>query len=220
MRTCFRCLFNGAVDPSTTWTFNVNEQIDSNDGTVTDGVLTVFDPTSIVLNSATNSFNTLICRANNQPPGNDQYTALLNLRGMGISYHIICVCVCVRVCVCVCVLVCVCVCVCVSVCLSGNRSCFHCNLYPHTVLVPPIITGPKTVNESDDLTLTCDHSASLPVDRFYWVMPNRSVLMNVASIVLTNISRSSSGNYTCNIQDDRNNTVSSTVTIVVQCKSV
>ena len=38
--------------------------------------------------------------------------------------------------------------------------------------------------------------------------------------MLTNITRSSSGNYTCNVQDDRNNTVSSTVTITVQCKSV
>ena len=88
------------------------------------------------------------------------------------------------------------------------------------MLVPPLITGPRTVNESDDLTLTCDHSASLPVDRFYWVMPDGSVLMDVPDIVLTNIMRSSSGNYTCNIQDDRSNTVTSTVTITVQCKSV
>ena len=102
----------------------------------------------------------------------------------------------------------------------GDEASVQYNLYLHTVLVPPLITGPRTVNESDDLTLRCDPSASLPVDRFYWVMPNRSVLMNVASIVLTNIMRSSSGNYTCNVQDDRNNTVSSTVTITVQCKSV
>ena len=107
-------------------------------------------------------------------------------------------------------------------CVSGDTShdCVQCNLYLHTALVPPLITGPRTVNESDDLTLTCDHSASLPVDRFYWVTPNGSVLMNRPSIVLTNIMRSSSGNYTCNVQDDRNNTVSSTVTITVQCKSV
>ena len=101
-----------------------------------------------------------------------------------------------------------------------SHDCVQCNLYLHTALVPPLITGPRTVNESDDLTLTCDHSASVPVDRFYWVMPNGSVLMNRPSIVLTNIMRSSSGNYTCNVQDDRNNTVSSTVTITVQCKSV
>ena len=101
-----------------------------------------------------------------------------------------------------------------------SHDCVRCNLYLHTALVPPLITGPRTVNESDDLTLTCDHSASVPVDRFYWVMPNGSVLMNRPSIVLTNIMRSSSGNYTCNVQDDRNNTVSSTVTITVQCKSV
>ena len=40
------------------------------------------------------------------------------------------------------------------------------------------------------------------------------------TLTLTNILRSSSGNYTCNVQDDRNNIVSSTVTITVQCKSV
>ena len=104
--------------------------------------------------------------------------------------------------------------------MSGDEASVHCNLYLHTALVPPSITGPRTVNESDDLTLTCDHSASLPVDRFYWVMPNGSVLMDVPDIVLTNIMRSSSGNYSCNVQDDRNNTVTSTATITVQCKSV
>ena len=65
VQTCFRCLFNGAVDPSTTWTFgNLNQQIGSR-GVVTGGVLTVSDPTSIVPNAGAASFNPLRCTATN-----------------------------------------------------------------------------------------------------------------------------------------------------------
>ena len=46
VRTCFRCLFNGAVDSSTMWTFgNLQQPIGSDDSMVIDGVLTVFNPT-------------------------------------------------------------------------------------------------------------------------------------------------------------------------------
>ena len=47
VRTCFRCWFNGAVKPSTSWTLNA-VLIPASDGTVTDGVLTIFDPATVV----------------------------------------------------------------------------------------------------------------------------------------------------------------------------
>ena len=95
-----------------------------------------------------------------------------------------------------------------------------------TDLQPPNINSLSvtTVNEGDDLTLSCNHLNSNPVTQFYWRTPNGSIISGTVNLVLmlqfTDILRSSSGNYTCIVQDDRNNTASSTVTIIVQCKSV
>ena len=95
-----------------------------------------------------------------------------------------------------------------------------------TDLQPPTInsTNVTTVNEGDDLTLSCNHLNSFPVTQFYWRTLNESIISGTVNLALmlqfTDILHSSSGNYTCTVQDDRNNTASSTVTIVVQCKSV
>ena len=113
----------------------------------------------------------------------------------------------------------------VCVCLCLEEEITLCINLPAD-LQPPTIDSPSvtTVNEGDDLTLSCNHLNSNPVEQFYWKTPNGSVItgtVNLALILpLTNISHSSSGNYTCTVQDDRNNTASSTVTIIVQCKSV
>ena len=96
----------------------------------------------------------------------------------------------------------------------------------HTDLLPPIIHGPSvtTVDEGGNLTLLCDHLNSNPVEQFYWRTPNGSITTDAVNVVLIlpliNILRSSSGNYTCTVQDDHNNTASSTVTIIVDCKLV
>ena len=95
-----------------------------------------------------------------------------------------------------------------------------------TDLQPPTIDSPSgtTVNEGGNLTLSCNHLNSNPVEQFYWRTPNGSIITGTLNLALmfqfTDILRSSSGNYTCIVQDDRNNTASSTVTIVVQCKWV
>ena len=73
VQTCFRCLFGGAVNPSTTWTLN-SALISSSDGTVTDGVLTIFDPTTVVPGVQPNT--QLTCIAAPQ-----QYSVFLRLRG-------------------------------------------------------------------------------------------------------------------------------------------
>ena len=100
-------------------------------------------------------------------------------------------------------------------------------MYPsHSDLQPPTINSPNvtTVIEGDNLTLTCNHLNSFPVEQFYWRTPTGSIITGTVNLALmlqfTDILRSSSGNYTCTVQDDRSNTASSTVTIVVQCKSV
>ena len=95
-----------------------------------------------------------------------------------------------------------------------------------TDLQPPTIGSPSvtTVDEGDNLTLTCDHLNSFPVEQLYWRTANESIITGTVNLALmfqfTDILRSSSGNYTCTVQDDRSNTASSTVTIVVQCKLV
>ena len=77
VRTCFRCLFDGAVNSSTTWTQN-SMLISPSDGTVTDGVLTIYDPATVVLHDLPTLFARLLltCIA-----GSQQYLVLLNLRG-------------------------------------------------------------------------------------------------------------------------------------------
>ena len=80
------------------------------------------------------------------------------------------------------------------------------------------------IDEGDNLTLSCNHLNSNPVEQFYWRTASGSIITGTVNLALmvqfTDILRSSSGNYTCTVQDDRDNTASSTVTIIVQCKSV
>ena len=73
VQTCFRCLFDGVVNPSTTWTLN-SVLISPSDGTVTNGVLTIFDPATVV--ASVNPTTLLTCIA-----GAQQYLVFLRLRG-------------------------------------------------------------------------------------------------------------------------------------------
>ena len=87
VRTCFRCLFGGAVNPSTTWTLN-SVLISSSDGTVTDGVLTIFDPTMLVPEIRPTTQLTCITAS-------QQYTVFLRRRGwldstnLGCAYKLL-----------------------------------------------------------------------------------------------------------------------------------
>ena len=73
VQTCFRCLFDGAVNPSTTWTLN-SVLISPSDGTVTNGVLTIFDPATVV--PSVSPTTQLTCEA-----GSQQYIVFLRQRG-------------------------------------------------------------------------------------------------------------------------------------------
>ena len=73
VQMCFRCLFNGAVNPTTTWTLNSVQLMPPN-GTVTDGVLTIFDPATVVSGIQPNTQLTCIAAA-------QQYSVFLRLRG-------------------------------------------------------------------------------------------------------------------------------------------
>ena len=107
VRTCFRCLFDGAVNRSTTWILN-SVLISPSDGTVTDGVLTIFDPATVV--PSVNPTTLLVCAA-----GSQQYTVFLRRRGRhGLTQNL------VEGCACVCMLH-VFMCACVSVCVWMKR---------------------------------------------------------------------------------------------------
>ena len=107
VQTCFRCLFDGAVNHSTTWTLN-SVPVSSSDGTVTDGVLTIFDPATVV--ESVNPITQLFCAA-----GSQQYTVFLRQRGRhGRTQSL------VEGCTCVCMLHAL-VCACVSVCVWMKR---------------------------------------------------------------------------------------------------
>ena len=108
VQTCFRCLFDGAVNPSTTWTLN-SVLISPSDGIVTDGVLTIFDPAAVV--PGVSFFTQLACVAASQ-----QYTVFLRRRGRLGSTKL-----CLRVCMCVHV-TCIYLCMnCVSICVWMMR---------------------------------------------------------------------------------------------------
>ena len=98
VQTCFRCLFDGAVNSSTMWTLNTT-LISASDGTVTDGLLTIFDPVTIV--PSVSPTTQLACVADSQ-----QYTVFLRRRGrLGHTQNFLEGCVhvtCIYVCMCVC----------------------------------------------------------------------------------------------------------------------
>lgn len=73
VRTCFMCLFGDVVNSSTTWTLN-SMLISSSYGNVTDGVLTISDPVTVV--PSVRPTTQLACVA-----GAPQYTFFLRLRG-------------------------------------------------------------------------------------------------------------------------------------------
>ena len=72
VQTCFRCLFDGAVNPSTMWTLK-SVLISPSDGTVTNGVLTIFDPATVV--PSVSPTTQLFCIAGSQ------YMVFLRIRG-------------------------------------------------------------------------------------------------------------------------------------------
>ena len=47
VQTCLRCIFGGTVDPSTMWTLE-GAQISHSDGEVNNGILTIYNPSTIV----------------------------------------------------------------------------------------------------------------------------------------------------------------------------
>ena len=103
VRTCFRCLFDGAVNPSTSWVLN-SVLIMPSDGNVTNGVLTIFDPATVVPSVSPTTL--LNCIA-----GAQQYIVFLRQRGrLGRTQNLVegCACVCkLHVFMCACVSVCV-----------------------------------------------------------------------------------------------------------------
>ena len=64
VQTCFMCLFDGAVDPNTQWRILDNfipNPINPSDGQVNNGVLTIFDPMTIVPLTGLQNQRTLQC---------------------------------------------------------------------------------------------------------------------------------------------------------------
>ena len=65
VRTCFSCLFDGAVDPNTQWKIRdrnfVLNPINPSDGQVDSGVLTIFDPITVVPLTGLQNQRTLQC---------------------------------------------------------------------------------------------------------------------------------------------------------------
>ncbi len=91
----------------------------------------------------------------------------------------------------------------------------------HPVFVPPVVIGATTVNETDALTLSCDHSGSSPPPTISWFAPDGSGIQAVGgSITIDDIQRSQSGNYTCVLTSTSDDTRSTSVVVTVQCKYV
>ena len=87
VQTCFTCLFDGTVDPNTQWRIQdrnfVLNPIDPSDGQVNDGVLTIFDPVTIV--PLTGIPNQMTLQCNYSGATEQQYQISLRRRGMYVS---------------------------------------------------------------------------------------------------------------------------------------
>jgi len=87
VRTCLTCLFDGVMDPNTQWRILDGDflpnPIDSSDGQVNDGVLTIFDPVTIVPLTGIRNQMTLQC--NRSGVTVQQYQIFLRRRGMYVS---------------------------------------------------------------------------------------------------------------------------------------
>ena len=88
--TCFRCVFDGVEDPNTLWRIldgNIPVAINSSDGEVNGGVLTISDPITIVPNTgvALQNQRTLLC--DRVSGAFLQYRIFLTRRGMHTYIH-------------------------------------------------------------------------------------------------------------------------------------
>ena len=85
-------------------------------------------------------------------------------------------------------------------------------------LLPPIISGNSTVNESDSLLLDCDIFNSYPLPSLAWVGPQgENPLVRERQLSFPSITRSMTGQYRCRASYDGNTEIS-VVNVTVQCK--
>ena len=78
------------------------------------------------------------------------------------------------------------------------------------------------MNESNDTgRIRCyDDNPSELRASFGWFGPDGSQITRFSSLSTQNISRSQAGEYRCVLRSTRNETVSATFTIIVQCESI
>lgn len=83
---------------------------------------------------------------------------------------------------------------------------------------PPLISGNITVREGHNLSLDCDASNSQPLPSVAWFSPQSLQLSDNRNLLVSNISRSQAGNYSCVATDSNQATLSSSVTVTVECE--
>ena len=90
--------------------------------------------------------------------------------------------------------------------------------FRYLIAVPPTIwpIPDKTVNETDNLNLTC-MATGVPLPFVSWVKVSSGQRTNGSLLQLTNINRSQAGEYRCEASNECGNVVE-TVNIAVPCK--
>ena len=90
--------------------------------------------------------------------------------------------------------------------------------FRYLIAVPPTISSipDKTVNETDNLNLTC-MATGVPSPFVSWVKVSSGQRTNGSLLQLTNINRSQAGEYRCEASNECGNAVE-TVNIAVPCK--
>ena len=90
--------------------------------------------------------------------------------------------------------------------------------FRYLIVVPPTISSipDKTVNETDNLYLTC-MATGVPLPFVSWVKVSSGQRTNGSLLQLTNINRSQAGEYSCEASNECGNAVE-TVNIAVPCK--
>ena len=100
-----------------------------------------------------------------------------------------------------------------------SLSLFYSPLFSYPLeLLPPIISGESTVNESGSLLLDCNVFNSYPIPSVAWFGPQGGgPLTTKRELIIPNITRSMAGQYHCAAFHE-DGTENSYVTVIVQCE--
>lgn len=85
----------------------------------------------------------------------------------------------------------------------------------HTAM--PLVVSDVTIEEGDDLNLTCIHNNTFGVS-LEWLDSEGNVVSNQSTYIVENVARNFSDVYTCVLSGVNNYTITANATVTVECE--